>query len=825
MHYVDEGRSDAPVVLLLHGNPTWCFYYRNLIEALRKDFRVIAPDHIGCGLSDHPTDAHFRTRQRVDHLEEFVEKLGLKRFSLVMHDWGGPLGTSLATRRIQMVERIVYLNTTLTEIESLPRIIKRAHTPFIGTFLTKYSMHFLKLMAEFGVAKRLPQDVKEGYFFPYRTIGRRTAIWDFVEDIPFESNHPSYPEMMQFAEKLPELSKLPVLILWGLKDPCFHREMLGKVAAHFPTARVVEIPDASHLVLEDKPDVVIPDIHRFMLAEEAIEAPEVQCPGNALFGAFARHALELAQSDAVIEPDFSVGPVRYRHTTFRDLNSRIQQYQRGLQELGLKPGDKVLMLVPPGSEFLALAYAVMGRGAVPVFVDPGIGKEKMMRCIADASPDAMIGTPRAQLLRLAKKKLFPSLKFSVTTTDFPFSPFSDLSLLRRFSPAPLPQAPGCGTALIAFTSGATGTPKGVIFTDEMIKEELRIFSEEFAFQPGTRDLPLLPIFSLFNLALGVCSVFPPMNPAEPLNVDPEKILKIIDDLGVASSFGSPTLWGKISEYCVRRSATFPSMRRILMAGAPVSEQVLSRVQGIIPQGVAATPYGATEALPVTAVRASEILGRERVLASTGEEGTFVGRPVKGVTVKIIRISDGPIHEISDAEELPPQEIGEIIVSGANVSTAYLGRPDANKQGKITDGPTVWHRMGDVGYLDSDGKLYFCGRKAHMVRTADRTYYSIPVERVFNQHPHVKRSALVSLNNRGVGLVIEPYPHAFPQSEVERSKFVKELNELQQSSDITSGIASFFFHHSFPVDSRHNAKIYRDKLGEWAESQNPVERAA
>jgi acyl-CoA synthetase (AMP-forming)/AMP-acid ligase II len=262
-----------------------------------------------------------------------------------------------------------------------------------------------------------------------------------------------------------------------------------------------------------------------------------------------------------------------------------------------------------------------------------------------------------------------------------------------------------------------------------------------------------------------------------------------------------------------------------MAGAPVSEQVLSRVQGIIPQGVAATPYGATEALPVTAVRASEILGRERVLASTGEEGTFVGRPVRGVTVKIIRISDGPIHEISDAEELPPQEIGEIIVSGANVSTAYLGRPDANKQGKITDGPTVWHRMGDVGYLDSDGKLYFCGRKAHMVRTADRTYYSIPVERVFNQHPHVKRSALVSLNNRGVGLVIEPYPHAFPQSEVERSKFVKELNELQQSSDITSGIASFFFHHSFPVDSRHNAKIYRDKLGEWAESQNPVERAA
>ncbi len=166
MHYLDEG--EGPVVLLLHGNPTWCFYYRNLIEELRKRFRVIAPDHVGCGLSDHPTDAHFKTRERVDHLEEFVDALGLKKFSLVMHDWGGPLGSSLATRRIESIDRIVYLNTTLTEIESLPGIIKRAHMPFIGTFITKYSMQFLKLMADWGVAKRLPYEVKQGYFYPYR---------------------------------------------------------------------------------------------------------------------------------------------------------------------------------------------------------------------------------------------------------------------------------------------------------------------------------------------------------------------------------------------------------------------------------------------------------------------------------------------------------------------------------------------------------------------------------------------------------------------------------------------------------------------------------
>ncbi|NDC36852.1 MAG: peptide synthase, partial [Proteobacteria bacterium] len=342
-----------------------------------------------------------------------------------------------------------------------------------------------------------------------------------------------------------------------------------------------------------------------------------------------------------------------------------------------------------------------------------------------------------------------------------------------------------------------------------------------------RDLPLLPIFSLFNLALGVCSVFPPMNPAEPLNLDPERIMKIVQDLGIASSFGSPTLWGKISEYCVRRSATFPSMKRILMAGAPVSEQVLTRVQGILPNGIAATPYGATEALPVTAVRAHEILGRARVCAVTGEEGTFVGKPVCGVEIKVIEISEQPIATIAESRELSRREVGEIIVRGRNVSSAYIARPDANRLSKIQDGALAWHRMGDVGYLDEAGNLYFCGRKVHMVRTAQRVYYSIPVERVFNQHPRVRRSALVHVADGGANaaIVIEPHPHAFPNTENDRAQFIAELMALRDKSDLAQGIARFFFHPSFPVDSRHNAKIFRDKLGEWAAQQTPLDRAA
>jgi acyl-CoA synthetase (AMP-forming)/AMP-acid ligase II len=195
-------------------------------------------------------------------------------------------------------------------------------------------------------------------------------------------------------------------------------------------------------------------------------------------------------------------------------------------------------------------------------------------------------------------------------------------------------------------------------------------------------------------------------------------------------------------------------------------------------------------------------------------------------VKIIDASDQPIATIAEARELPIRQVGEIIVRGQNVSSSYVARPDANRLSKIQDRGLSWHRMGDMGYLDEAGNLYFCGRKAHMVRTAERVYYSIPVERIFNQHPRVKRSALVRLSDSGAaGIVVEPHPHTFPQTENDRAQFIAELMALRDRSELATGIARFFFHPSFPVDSRHNAKIFRDKLGEWAEQQTPLDRAA
>ncbi len=849
MHYVDEGTG--PVVLCLHGNPTWCYFYRNLIRELRGSFRLIAPDFLGCGLSDRTPGKKWKAIDRINQLEEFVTTLGIDRFSIVMHDWGGPLGTGFMLRRLEKIDRVVYLNTTLTETEALPGFIKIAATPVIGKLFTRHTDTFVRLTTSMGAYTKLTPEVKEGYRAPYTTRQRRDAIWDFVEDIPFDASHPSYQQMVDIAAGLPKIAEKPVKIVWGLQDPCFHREMLSKVAAHFPRAELLEIPEASHLVLDDAPKIAIPAIQEFLsrpVASQESSAPVSAVLGrepgsvHVIYDQVMRIAEAAPQLSAVITPRWVRDPINgsalhYAHTNYGDLAKLVNQYQRGLGDLGLVPGDRVLMLVTPGADFLALSVAVMGRGATPVFVDPGMGLERLSRCIQDINPDAFIGSPRAHLLRLLKRSLFHRIKFHLTASEWSFTRGHSLGYLKRFanaplSPVPLPilrkddplKAEDC--ALIAFTSGATGTPKGVIYTNAMLAEQLRIIRDVLGQEGGVRDLTLLPVFSLFNIGLGVASVFPTMPAGKPLSLDPAQVVKLVGDLGIESSFGSPTLWHKIAEYTLRVGTTLPSIKRVFMAGASVPASTLALVKRAIPNGEASTPYGATEALPVTYITASEIANHSWSAAVTGEKGTPVGRAVRGVSIRIIKPTNDALRTIDQCEFLPAGEIGEVIVQGEGVSPEYLHRPDANKVGKILDGEAFWHRMGDVGYLDNEGYLYYCGRKSHSIYAPSGVYHSVPLEEIFNALPKVRRTALIGVRSgREPAIVVEPFPQFWPESEKDREAFLHDLKSCAATSHLTKDIHQFFFHKSFPVDPRHNAKIFRDRLGDWADKLLQGQRAA
>jgi acyl-CoA synthetase (AMP-forming)/AMP-acid ligase II/pimeloyl-ACP methyl ester carboxylesterase len=828
MHYVDEG--SGPVVVCLHGNPTWGFLFRNLIAALRDDFRVIVPDHVGCGLSEQPGDVCFRAGDRIGHLEDLLAELGIGRFSLVMHDWGGPLGTGLAVRRPADVERLVYFNTTLAEMALLPGMIRRAAAPVIGRLLTQDTMQFLKLLTSFGVVQTMPEEVKRGYLQPYRTRAGRRAIWGFVQDIPFSPSHPTAPLMDDMVARLPALADKPVKIIWGMKDPCFHQGILRQVAARFPQADVVRVPDASHLVLEDAPGRSIAAVREFLgpapvVAPAAISPPPTaatcRLPAGGLYEALRSAATAMPWVSAVTKvsfPRWRAAP-QYDTLDFGALAARIDAYEHGLMEAGLRAAERVIMLVTPGADFLALSYAVMGRGAVPVFIDPGMGVDAVVACMREAEPSGFIGVPRAHLLRLKAGELFRSLRFSVVAGRFPPCGAMRLCDLRRPSaapPTPVPRAEG-DPALVAFTSGATGRPKGVVFTNRMLSEQLAVFRGQFGFRGGDQDLPLLPVFSLFTAALGVGSIFPPLDPSRPLSLVPAQIIRVMRDLGNQTSFGSPALWSKIGEYCRQTGATLPQLRRVFMAGAPVSQTTIDLVKAACPQAESFTPYGATEALPVTIASADELRQDRPVLAVTGEQGTPVGRAIDGVALRVVQPLTGqPAMPLVDC---PERVIGEIVVSGDTVSREYLRRPEATATSKIHDGDRVWHRMGDMGYLDAAGQLYFCGRKAHVVATPDHTFHSVPVENVFNRHPQVRRTALIEIAG-GPALAIEPA--SWPLTPQARQTLAAELRAVGVGDPVTAAIRRFYFHQSFPVDARHNAKIFRDRLGAWAATQTAIE---
>ena len=850
LHYVDEGRG--PVVVCLHGNPTWGFQFRRLIQSLRGDFRVIVPDQIGCGLSAKPPGVHFRAVDRIAHLEELLDHLRIDRFSLVMHDWGGPIGTGLAVGRPEAVERLVYFNTMIAETDLLPGMIRMAASPTIGRWLTEHTRWFLKLLVSQGAARGMTDEVRRGYLHPYPTSASRTAIWGFVRDIPFRPTHPSRAVMEAMVARLPLLVDKPVKLIWGMRDPCFHPEILRHVAARFPKAEVVRIPEASHLVIEDAPERVVAEVGMFLraaapapaerssversAADRAVVTPGPSLSGRAggehaearpaaggLYAALQSAAAAAPWVSAVTRASFSrwrEAP-HYDRIDFAALSARIHAYEHGLASAGLRAAERVIMLVSPGADFLALSYAVMGRGAVPVFIDPGMGVDAVLACMKEAEPSGFIGVPKAHLLRLKAAGLFRSMRFCVVASRFPMFGATRLrDLLRPSSEPPAPIARQADdAALVAFTSGATGTPKGVVFTNRMLTEQLAVFRSQFGFRGGEQDLPLLPVFSLFTAALGVGSIFPPLNPSRPLALVPGRIVRVMQDLGNETCFGSPTLWSKLAEYCRQTGTSLPDLRRVFMAGAPVSQATIDLVAAACPQAESFTPYGATEALPVTIAAAAELRQQTPVTALSGEQGTPVGRAIDGVTLRIVRPIDRPgSPSLVDCAE---REIGEILVSGATVSREYLRRPEATAAGKIVEGDRVWHRMGDMGYLDAGGQLYFCGRRVHMVVTPERVYHSVPVENVFNRHPAVSRTALVSVEGLAA-LAVEPKGEHWPLSAAARRRLAEELHELAADDPVTASIGTFYFHPSFPVDARHNAKIFRDKLGVWAATQPAVE---
>ena len=373
------------------------------------------------------------------------------------------------------------------------------------------------------------------------------------------------------------------------------------------------------------------------------------------------------------------------------------------------------------------------------------------------------------------------------------------------------------TAAIAFTSGSTGIPKGVVYTHKMFVTMVHLLQRELKIEQGNIDLPGLYIFALLNPTMGVTTVMPVMDVSKPAQLDPARFINTIETHGVTTSFGSPTIWQKVSDYCLNHQLTLSSIKSIYIAGAAVPPSLLLKLTQIAPSAKVYTPYGATEALPITNIHSSELI--PNIIRKTEEGfGFCVGGVVDQHQIKIIQIIDEPIPFWDEQLVLQNGEIGEICIKGDVVTKEYFRDDIHNELAKIQDYQGFWHRMGDIGYLDDEQRVWICGRKDQRVDTIFGRLYPDMCEAIFNQHPLVRRTALVGIGQRGSQipmLVIELLDNKHPKSKNDKTKIIDEMLALGSAHTQSEKIKHFIFHPSFPVDARHNVKIQREKLAIWS----------
>jgi len=522
----------------------------------------------------------------------------------------------------------------------------------------------------------------------------------------------------------------------------------------------------------------------------------------------------------------SLGRVTYSHLTFAQLDDESDRLAKGMIDFGVQPGHRLVLMVRPSLEFITLTFALFKTGAVVVLIDPGMGRSNIFDCLETVEPDGFVAIPIVQAVRIFNRRKFPDARLNVTVGGRRW--FWGGTTYEELVKTSRDEFQSAGTkatdpAAIIFTSGSTGPPKGVAYEHGMFDAQVQLLQQYYDIQPGEVDLPGFPLFALFNSAMGVTTVIPDMDPTKPAQVDPLLILEAIRDQGVTQAFGSPAIWNRIGRYCEATGEKLGSLKRVLSAGAPVPIHVLDRMLKSFEHDDANihTPYGATESLPVASISGREVLSETAKLSRRGA-GTCVGRLFPRVSVRIIEITDGPIEQISEARELPRGEIGEILVQTPSTTREYFRRPDATTLAKIAgDDGRFWHRMGDVGWFDEDDRLWFCGRKAHIVEAVAGKMFTIPCEAIFNEHTRVFRSALVGVGakpNQKPVIIVEPEAGKFPESKSGQQKFREELLQLSRESSLTESIETVLFHRSLPVDIRHNVKIFREKLALWAEEQ-------
>jgi acyl-coenzyme A synthetase/AMP-(fatty) acid ligase/pimeloyl-ACP methyl ester carboxylesterase len=817
-HVLDNGVADPVGTLLcVHGNPTWSYLWRRLLAAAPPGWRVVAPDQLGMGWSDR-LPAPRSLEQRVADLGDVTTALGVSGpVVTVGHDWGGVISLGWALEHRQDLRGVVLANTAVAmpEGDPGPLLIRLAHAPGVRAAVTVGTPVFVRATTTLS-RPALPAEVRRAFAAPYRSRARRRSVGDFVADIPFAPGHPSRPVQEAIAEGIRSLD-VPALLLWGPRDPVFGERYLADLRRRIPQARLHRYEGASHLLPEDAPqyaEAVAQWVADLEAGGTATEPPEAEArpadAGRRLWSALDERSDD--DSAAIVE----VGGTT---VSWSQLARRVASLAAGLTASGVRPGHRVALLVEPSADLTAAVYAVWRAGAVVVVADKGLGLAGMRRALRSASLDHVVGSraglAAARLMGLPGSRIAAGhLSRAALRSLGAAHALDDLEALGRSQPAPA-DCPVDADCAVLFTSGATGPAKGVVYTHRQAAAQLELVRSTYRLTPGDRLVAAFAPFAILGPALGIGSAVPDIDVTAPGSLTAAALADAAAAVEATVVFASPAALRRVAatarELSAPQRTALAGVRLLMSAGAPVPAPLLRSLRAILPAAEPHTPYGMTEVLPVTDVSLSGI-------ETAGEgEGVCVGEPLPGVDVRISPLSS---EGLADGELTDRPDVhGEVCVHAAHVKDRYdalwaLERTTSRDAG--------WHRTGDVGHLDAQGRLWIEGRLQHVITTASGAVTPVGIEQRVERIEGVSAAAVVGVGPAGAQVVVavvvaagrrpsRPGRRLRPGG---RGPWLR-LAGADLADAVRAGagadIAAVLLARELPVDVRHQSKVDRSEV--------------
>jgi olefin beta-lactone synthetase len=817
-HVLDNGVApEAGTLLCVHGNPTWSYLWRRFLSCADPGWRVVAVDQLGMGYSER-LNAPRTLAARIDDLDVIASELEITgHVVLAAHDWGGPISLGWAQRHLDQISGLILTNTGVAVPPKTDpsALIRLARSRMLRDLVCVRTTIFVRVAAALS-GPAIPAKVRSALRAPYSSSSRRQAIADFVADIPLESSHPSRAALDRVALGLTDLEGVPTLLLWGTRDPVFTQRFLSDLQRRLPHADVHRYSRASHLVVEDAPHLA-EDAWSWVRTTASPDVPE-PTPNRSASTPARDLVVELAAGDDSGPAIAELGGGTTRVTSFAELNDRVDALADGLRRVGLRPGHRVALLVPPGLDLTAAVYACWRAGAVIVVADAGLGWRRMADALRGAAPDCLIGIPAAVAAAAAFR--LPGLRLVVGQLPKPIrrllgvghsidelgASANQPSPLLDNPPAPIDADGALSTeAAVLFTSGATGPPKGVVYRHHQLRAQLDQVRSLCKVTPHDRLVAAFAPFALYGPALGIGAVVPQMDVTKPGTLTAAGLADAAATIEATLVFASPAALRNVvataGQLTPAQSSALAHIRLVLSAGAPISVTLLRRVQQVLPRAELHTPYGMTEALPLTDISLPELEE-----AGSGN-GVCVGRPLPGVQIQISRFD--PLGRASGPPEPVVEISGEICVAAAHVKDRYDRLWATERQSSRNPG---WHRTGDVGHLDSAGRLWVEGRLVHVITTADGPLTPVGLEQRIEAGSPVTGAAVVGVGPRGTQQVVAV---VVPDSPASVGLAAQELSAAVRAA---AGVrlAAVLAIEALPVDIRHSAKIDRQRLARWAE---------